>query len=159
MGYFCCLSLTLTTPEISLPSVLHLTLFDCWRGTGGGMQKASVQQERATSQIGSTQERHVDTDGPKQRAVWRDRHLSREKTDRGTAEVQDTHKASETPCWIHPQVCSLTHFRLSHELNMTPRRFVSPRHVCIDVCSCWFNKPKWEVFEHGYQQGCFILPL
>lgn len=105
---------------------------------GEGMQKVSEQQERATSQIGSTQECNVDTDGPKQRAVWRDRHLSRKETDRGTAEAQEAHKASEIPCWIHPRVCSLTHFRLSHELNMTPGRFVSPRHwalSCVRVDS------------------------
>ncbi len=61
----------------------------------------------------------------------------------------------------------LTHFRFSHELNMAPWGFVNSRPVCIfreaviavSVRSSRLNKPKWEVFEHGYQLGCFILVL
>lgn len=55
----------------------------------------------------------------------------------------------------------------SHELNMAPWRFVNSRPVCVFsgavsalcVRSSRLNKPKREVFEHGYQLGCFILAL
>lgn len=138
---------------------------------GEGMQRREWRSERTTSQIRSTQECSVDIDGPKQRAEWRDRHLSREKTDRRTAEARDTH--TEPPKNLAEYIKGvarsrfLTHFRFSHELNIAPWGFVNSRPVCIfreaviavSVRSSRLNKPKWEVFEHGYQLGCFILAL
>lgn len=139
---------------------------------GEGMQRRARRSESTASQIRSTQECSVDIDGPKQRAEWRDRHLSREKdrqTDSRGAGRTHTELLKNLAEYIKGVARSrfLTHFRFSHELNMAPWRFVNSRPVCIfsgaviavSVRSSRLNKPKWEVFEHGYQPGCFILAL
>lgn len=158
---------TASWPQQLLTFLCHLSLMLLYLITdeNSGCKHVAQGTERNTSQLRSTQECSVDIDGPKQRAEWRDEHLSRKKTETVVQQRRGMYTQSfpKTLPNILQGLQGLAFWLVvgfSHELNMTPRRFVKSRPVCIfnkpvtavSVCGR-FNKPKPEVFEHIYQLG------